>query len=243
MTQLLRAAPVYAALFAVGALSAGCPAVAEAPAAPPSSSPASMPASAPASSAGTSHDEEIVAALPPAPGLEVATFAGGCFWCMEGPFEKMDGVKDVVSGYTGGTEPHPSYSFVSSGRSGHREAVRVTFDPDYVTYEELLATFWQNINPTDPGGQFADRGTQYQTAIYVHDDVQRQLAAASKERLGASGRFSEPIFTPILDASTFWVAEGHHQDYYKTNEKAYLRYRRGSGREAYLQKYWGDAGH
>ena len=202
-----------------------CPASADAPPTTPASKPA-------ASKSGTERAE------PPAPGLEVATFAGGCFWCMEPPFEKLDGVKAVLSGYTGGPEARPQYKQVARGRTGHAEAVRVLFDPDEITYRELLETFWRNIDPTDAGGQFVDRGRQYRTGIFVHSDMQRREAEDSKSRVEASQRF-ERIVTPIEDAGPFWVAEQYHQDFYRKRSEHYRRYRAGSGRDAFIERHWG----
>ncbi|MDJ0765816.1 MAG: peptide-methionine (R)-S-oxide reductase MsrB [Myxococcota bacterium] len=170
-----------------------------------------------------------------------ATFAGGCFWCMEAPFEKLDGVVSVVSGYTGGVEVDPTYKQVSSGRTGHLEAVRIRFDERKISYEQLLAVFWRQVDPTDPGGQFADRGPQYRTAIYYHSDAQQRAAVASKRRLGASGRFSASIVTQILKAGRFYPAEAYHQDFYKSNPVRYKSYRAGSGRDQFLKSVWGDA--
>jgi peptide methionine sulfoxide reductase msrA/msrB len=172
--------------------------------------------------------------------LAKATFAGGCFWCMEPPFEKLPGVVHVTSGYTGGPEKSPSYEEVSSGRTGHVEAVQVEYDPKRVSYEYLLEVFWRQINPTDAGGQFADRGTQYQTAIFAHDKAQREAAEASKKKLDKSGIFDKPIVTPIRWAQPFYAAESYHQDYYKKNPSHYKRYRVGSGREGYLKSVWGN---
>jgi len=172
--------------------------------------------------------------------LAEATFAGGCFWCMEPPFEKLDGVSSVTSGYTGGKETGPSYKEVSSGRTGHVEAVQVKYDPAKISYAYLLEVFWRQINPTDDGGQFADRGRQYRTGIYVHDRVQKELAEASKQKLEKSGVFKKPIVTQIIWASAFYPAEGYHQDYYKKNPSHYKRYRRGSGREGFLETVWGS---
>jgi peptide methionine sulfoxide reductase msrA/msrB len=172
--------------------------------------------------------------------LAKATFAGGCFWCMEPPFEKLDGVVSVTSGYTGGKESGPSYEEVSSGRTGHVEAVRVKYDPSKISYESLLEVFWRQIDPTDDGGQFADRGKQYRTGIYVHDREQKKLAEASKQKLAESGVFKKPIVTQIIWASAFYPAEGYHQDYYKKNPSHYKRYRRGSGREGFLETVWGN---
>ena len=169
----------------------------------------------------------------------VATFAGGCFWCMEPPFEKLDGVLDVRAGYAGGDEPDPRYEDVSSGGTGHAEAVQVTYDPGLVSYAELLDVFWRQIDPTDPDGQFVDRGRQYRSAIFVHDAEQRRLAEASKAELAASDRFAEPLVTEIVDYRAFCPAEDDHQDYYKRNPVRYKFYRYGSGRDAYLDRTWG----
>ena len=173
-------------------------------------------------------------------GLSKATFAGGCFWCMEPPFEKLDGVVSVTSGYTGGKEKAPSYGEVSSGRTGHVEAVQVKYDPDAISYEYLLKVFWRQIDPTDDGGQFADRGKQYRTAVFTHDREQRRLAEASKEELEKSGIFKAPIATEIRWAQPFYAAEAYHQDYYKKNPTSYRRYRVGSGREGFLAAVWGS---
>ncbi len=167
-----------------------------------------------------------------------ATFAGGCFWCMEPSFEKLEGVVDVVAGYTSGQEIDPRYEEVSSGRTGHREAVVVTYDPTKVTYEELVETFWRQIDPTDDGGQFADRGPQYRTAIFYHDPQQQRLAEESKKTLADSGKFQKPIVTEIIEASVFYPAEEYHQNYYKTNAQHYNQYKYFSGREPFLRKTW-----
>jgi peptide methionine sulfoxide reductase msrA/msrB len=168
-----------------------------------------------------------------------ATFAGGCFWCMEPPFEKLDGVIEVVSGYTGGQEKNPTYQEVASGGTGHTEAIQILYDPSKVTYGDLLDVFWRQINPTDPGGQFADRGSQYRTGIFYHDEEQKRLAEDSKRSLEESGKFEKPIATEITEAAEFYRAEDYHQDYYKKNSTHYKRYRTGSGREAYLKATWG----
>lgn len=172
--------------------------------------------------------------------LEKATFAGGCFWCMVPPFEKLAGVKEVISGYTGGHKKNPSYEEVSSGSTGHVEAVQVIYDPSKITYKALLDVFWRQVDPTDPGGQFVDRGSQYRTVIFYHSEEQRRLAEESKKELGASGRFSKPIVTEILPASTFYRAEEYHQDYYRKNPVRYKFYRYNSGRDQFLKKVWGD---
>jgi peptide methionine sulfoxide reductase msrA/msrB len=169
----------------------------------------------------------------------VATLAGGCFWCLEADFEKVPGVVKAVSGYTGGHEENPSYEEVSSGTTGHLEAVQVHYDPSKITYQELLDFFWRHIDPTDPGGQFVDRGSQYRSAIFYHDDEQKRLAEISKEALGKSGRFDQPIITEILPFAKFYEAEAYHQDYHKTHPWRYKYYRYGSGRDQFLKKVWG----
>jgi peptide methionine sulfoxide reductase msrA/msrB len=172
------------------------------------------------------------------PRTDTATFAGGCFWCMEPPFEKLDGVISVTPGYTGGEEVDPTYEQVASGKTSHVEAVQIVFDPEKVTYQKLLDVFWRQIDPTDPGGQFADRGSQYQTAIFYHDENQLNLAKQSKNAWAESGLFSKPIATGIEAFSVFYPAEKYHHDYYKTNPLRYKTYRTGSGREAYIQQVW-----
>ena len=172
--------------------------------------------------------------------LEKATFAGGCFWCMEHPFEKVDGVIDVVSGYTGGTKEAPTYKEVSAGGTGHVEAVEITYDPERVTYTRLLDIFWMQVDPTDAAGQFVDRGSQYATAIFYHTEEQRRLAEESKKALDESGRFSAPIVTPVREAGRFYPAEEYHQDYYKNHSIRYKIYRAGSGRDTFLKKVWGE---
>jgi methionine-S-sulfoxide reductase len=172
---------------------------------------------------------------------QTATFAGGCFWCMEPPFEKLPGVQSVTSGYTGGAEPHPTYQQVSSGQTGHAESVQVVYDPSQVTYERLLEAFWMNIDPTQADGQFADRGRQYRTAIFYHTEEQRRLAEASKQRLARSGKFAKPIVTEVVPAGPFYPAEDYHQDYYKKSPFRYHLYRMGSGREGFLKKTWPES--
>ena len=170
--------------------------------------------------------------------LEVATFAGGCFWCVESDFEKVDGVVDVISGYTGGHKAAPSYDEVSGGETGHVEAVQIHYDPTKITYSELLDVFWRHVDPTDSGGQFVDRGSQYRSAIFYHDEQQKGLAEQSKEELNRSGRFEKPIETEILPLSSFYRAEDYHQDYYKTHPMRYKFYRFNSGRDQFLKKIW-----
>jgi len=169
----------------------------------------------------------------------VATFAGGCFWCVESAFDDVPGVIEAVSGYTGGQTPDPTYEEVSSGRTGHVEAVRVRFDPARISYSELLDIFWHQIDPTDARGQFADRGTQYRTFIFYHDEEQRRLAEQSKADLAASGRFEAPIVTPIVPAGPFYDAEEYHQNYHEKHPAEYKRYRYASGRTPFLERVWG----
>jgi peptide-methionine (S)-S-oxide reductase len=182
------------------------------------------------------------ASPPPAPGHAVAIFAGGCFWCMEPPFDTVPGVVSTTSGYTGGTLARPTYEQVGSGRTGHREAVRVEYDPEQVGYAKLLEVFWHNVDPTDGGGQFCDRGEQYTTAIFVSDDAQRQLAETSKRELEESGVLGKPVVTPIRAAGPFYPAEGYHQDYYEKNPIRYKFYRSGCGRDRVLERLWGESG-
>ena len=171
--------------------------------------------------------------------VEKATFAGGCFWCMEPPFEKLAGVKEVISGYTGGRTANPTYEEVSGGRTGHLEAVEIIYDPAKVSYETLLEVFWRQINPTDAGGQFVDRGSSYTTAIFYHTEEQKRLAEKSKQALERSGRFDKPVATEIRPAGPFYRAEAYHQDYWKKNPARYTFYRFNSGRDQYLEKKWG----
>jgi len=167
-----------------------------------------------------------------------ATFAGGCFWCMEPPFEALDGVLEVISGYSGGSVSQPTYKQVTSGKTGHLEVVQVSYDPQKVSYATLLKTFWQNIDPTDAGGQFADRGSQYHTAIFYHTAEQKTLAVESIATLNKSGKFDKKVATEIIKYEAFWPAEDYHQDYYQTNAKYYNRYKVGSGRDGYIKKTW-----
>ena len=177
--------------------------------------------------------------IPPNAKLETAVFAGGCFWCVESDFEKVEGVVEVLSGYTGGHKENPTYQQVCGKKTGHVEAIKVTYDANVVSYDDMLEVFWRSIDPTDSGGQFVDRGEPYGTAIFVSDD-QRKQATASKERLAASGRFDKPLVTPIRDAVEFYVAEDYHQDYYHTHPLKYKAYRFGSGRDQFIAKVWGD---
>lgn len=169
---------------------------------------------------------------------EKATFAGGCFWCMESAFEKVDGVVEVISGYTGGKAVDPSYEEVSSGTTGHYEAVQVIYDPEKISYENILNVFWRQIDPTDSGGQFADRGSQYRSAIFYHDEAQKASAQESKEELEQSGVFGGAIVTEIIPAGEFYPAEEYHQDYYIKNPVRYNLYTQGSGRKNFLKKQW-----
>jgi len=171
---------------------------------------------------------------------EKATFAGGCFWCMESAFEKLEGVKEVISGYTGGQKENPTYKEVSAGGTAHLESIQIIYDPSKITYSELLNVFWKQIDPTDPNGQFVDRGQQYKTAIFYHNEEQKLLAEKSKEELDKSGIYERPIVTKIVRASKFYRAEEYHQDYYEKNPIQYKSYRYNSGRDRYLKKMWED---
>jgi peptide-methionine (S)-S-oxide reductase len=175
----------------------------------------------------------------PAPVADTATFAGGCFWCMEPPYDKIDGVAATISGFSGGTMEDPSYRQVASGMTDHAEVVQVIYDSTVVDYERLLRVYWHNVDPFDGTGQFCDRGSQYRPAIYVHDDRQRRLAEATKAAVAA--RFSEPIAVEIQSFSAFYAAEAYHQNYYKKNPQEYTRYRQGCGRDARLREIWGEA--
>jgi peptide-methionine (S)-S-oxide reductase len=170
--------------------------------------------------------------------LAKATFAGGCFWCMEPPYDMLEGVVSTTSGYTGGRVSNPSYEQVSYGGTGHLEAVEVAYDPSKISYEELLEVFWRNVDPTDSNGQFCDRGDQYKTAIFFHDEEQRRLAEESKQKLIDSGRLQKPIATPIRPATAFYAAEEYHQDYYEKNPIRYKFYRSRCGRDRVLEKLW-----
>lgn len=171
---------------------------------------------------------------------EVATFAGGCFWCMQPPYDNQAGVLATIVGYTGGKTKDPSYEKIGTGETGHAEAVRVLYNPDVVTYEQLLEIFWRNIDPTDAGGQFADRGSQYRTAIFYHTDEQRVAAQASIAKLEESRKFGSKIKTEVVPAGEFYRAEEYHQEYYKKNSVHYKLYSAGSGREGFLERTWGE---
>lgn len=169
---------------------------------------------------------------------EVATFAGGCFWCMVKPFDSLPGIKCVTSGYTGGYTKKPTYKEVTSGISGHAEAVQILFAPKIFSYEKLLEVYWQHTDPTDAMGQFADRGSSYRPAIYYHTEQQRKAAEISKRRLNDSGIFDKPIVVEILPAEAFYPAEESHQDFYKKEPQHYQRYYQGSGREEFIDNHW-----
>lgn len=176
----------------------------------------------------------------PKPAAKLATFAGGCFWCMEGPFDKLDGVFATTSGYTGGKTKDPTYEEVSSGSTGHTEAVQIAYDPTKITYEKLLDVFWRNIDPVSPNGQFCDRGNQYRPGVFVHDADQRKAAEASRAALEKSGRFGAKIPVEITDATTFYAAEEYHQNYYEKNPIRYKFYRSRCGRDERLKELWGE---
>ncbi|OIK11812.1 peptide-methionine (S)-S-oxide reductase MsrA [Bacillus sp. MUM 13] len=173
--------------------------------------------------------------------MQVATFAGGCFWCMVSPFEELPGIESIISGYTGGHVENPAYEEVKKGTTGHYEAVEITFDPELFPYQKLLDLFWPQIDPTDDGGQFQDRGTQYRTAIFFHNEEQKQQAVASKEKVAGSGIFKKPIVTEILPAAAFYPAEEYHQDFHKKNPKHYKEDRKQSGRDEFIAENWETA--
>lgn len=170
--------------------------------------------------------------------LEKATFAGGCFWCMEAAFEGIEGVGKVVSGYAGGIKANPTYAEVSTGKTKYKETIQVSYDPKKITYENLLDIFWKQIDPTDDGGQFTDRGPQYLTAIFYHNETQKKLALDSKKKLSSSGKFDKPIVTEILPYTNFYLAEEYHQDYSKKRNIAYKIYEQGSGRPQFKKETW-----
>ena len=175
--------------------------------------------------------------------LAVATFAGGCFWCVESDFDTVPGVVETISGYTGGTVDNPTYRQVSEGGTGHREAVQIRYDPKQVSYEQLLHIFWRSVDPTDAGGQFCDRGDSYQTALFAGTEEERRLAEASKDALERSATPMDTIVTPIEPLGEFYPAEDYHQDYYKKNPIRYKFYRFSCGRDARVQEVWGDQAH
>jgi peptide-methionine (S)-S-oxide reductase len=249
----LRLAFVVASLAAAS----GCAAPGPSGAAPGPSGAAPGPSGAAPGPSGANSQPSAeavkAAALKPAPppneampatapeGLAIATFAGGCFWCMEKPFEQLEGVDAVYSGYTDGHVVNPHYDAVGGGGTGHTEGIRVVFDPKKISYEKLLQVFWLNIDPTQADGQFCDRGNQYRTGIYPHDAAQRAAAEASRDALGKSGKLTGAIVTHIKDATPFYAAETYHQDFYLKKPEHYARYRTGCGRDARLKQLWGDA--
>lgn len=176
----------------------------------------------------------------PAVLADVATFAGGCFWCMEKPFDSLPGVSKVTAGYTGGSKANPTYEQVSAGTTGHAESVEIVFDPAKTSYETLLNVFWHQIDPLTPDAQFCDHGTQYRSAIFAHSPEQRKAAEASREALDKSGRFKSKIVTEINDATVFYAAEDYHQHYYRMNPIRYKFYRNSCGRDQALEKIWGN---
>lgn len=172
--------------------------------------------------------------------LQTATFAGGCFWCVESDFEKVDGVVEVISGYTGGRKVNPKYEEVSAGGTGHVEAVQLIYDPGKVSYKELLNYFFRHVDPTDAGGQFVDRGEQYRSAIFYHDEEQKRLAEESRKEIEKSGYLNKPVATEIIQFTKFYKAEDYHQDYYKNHQTKYKYYRWNSGRDQFIKKVWGE---
>jgi peptide-methionine (S)-S-oxide reductase len=177
------------------------------------------------------------------PQPQLATFAGGCFWCMESPFDKLDGVVSVTAGYTGGTKANPTYEQVSAGSTGHAESVQLKYDPAKIGYPKLLDVFWHNVDPVTSDAQFCDHGHQYRSAIFYHDEEQKRLAEASKAELAKSGRFKQPIVTEVVPAAMFWPAEDYHQHYYLKNPLRYKFYRTSCGRDRRLEELWGRQDH
>ncbi len=222
--RALAAAVLVSSIVAIGACAQGAP---SAPPAKPVPAAKAVP----------------VGRSSPAPALEKATFAGGCFWCLETAFEGLPGVTTVISGYTDGPKQNPTYEQVSSGGTGHAESVQIMYDPRKVTYAALLDLFWRNIDPTQSNGQFCDIGTQYRSGIYYHDATQKRLAEASKRALETTPqRFKKPIVTGIVAATRFWPAEDYHQDYYRKDPERYESYRAGCGRDRRLTELWGQPG-
>jgi len=174
------------------------------------------------------------------PHQQTATFAGGCFWCMQPPYDDLPGIISTTVGYTGGDTENPTYEDVSTGSTGHAEAVQILFDSTKISFEELLTVFWKNIDPTNPFGQFADMGTQYRTAIFYHNESQKDSAIRSKKELESSGKFDKSIATEIVPAGKFYPAEDYHQEYYRKHPLRYNSYKVGSGRAGYIKKMWGD---
>lgn len=182
----------------------------------------------------------LVSSMPAFAAQTSAVFAGGCFWCTESDYEKLEGVTEVISGYTGGDQPNPSYRQVASGNTAHIEAIKVIYNPEVITYQQLLTWLWQHIDPTDPNGQFVDRGSQYRSAIFYQNAEEKAQALASRRALAESGRFQKPLVTEILPRGTFYKAEEYHQDYYKKNPLRYKFYRYNSGRDQFLEEHWDD---
>lgn len=172
--------------------------------------------------------------------LEKATFAGGCFWCMVKPFDQWDGVISVISGYSGGHVENPTYEQVKTGTTGHYEVVQITYDPTIIRYETIIQIYWQQIDPTDPDGQFHDRGSQYRTAIFYHTEEQKRIAETTKKELEQSGMFTKPIATKILPVAPFYPAEEYHQDFYKKSPEDYIEDRQESGRDEFIKKHWNE---
>jgi peptide-methionine (S)-S-oxide reductase len=190
--------------------------------------------------AGTAAAQQTAETAPVSDGLAKATFAGGCFWCMEPPFDELDGVISTTSGYTGGNRRHPAYQQVASGQTTHAEAVEIVYDPSKISYAQLLEVFWMNVDPLTRDRQFCDGGAQYRTAIFFHGDEQARLARDTKQQLDDSGRFDRPVVTQIVEAGEFWAAEDYHQDYYLKNPIRYKFYRYGCGRDKRLDELWGE---
>ncbi len=246
---------VLSAVAALGCTAPGCGASRAAPVTSPAPAPSPSPEGAPsapphaespsaqgvprAAPAAVDLQGGTVEAGPVPAGLAVATFAGGCFWCIEYAFEHLPGVRDAISGYTGGPELHPGYEQVSNHGTGHAEAVRVLYDPNVVTYEQLLDLYWRRVDAIHPDRSFSDWGHQYRSVIYVHSPAQRAAAERSKAALDASHRFEAPLLTTIEDATVFWVAEGYHQNFWRTTPGRFEAYHEHSGRREFLRAHWG----
>lgn len=248
MNTLLRPWALVVVASLLGCSAPGCgaqrnnspePVTAPHTAAPANDSATNPAAQAPANPPDDDNAGGTQPAPPPPAGLAVATFAGGCFWCMEAAFEHLDGVRDAVSGYTGGSERHPSYEEVSNHRTSHAEAIRVLYDPNRVTYDQLLDLFWRRIDPTAHDRAFADVGHQYRSVIFVHTPEQRAAAERSRAAIASSHRFEGPITTTIEDAPVFWVAEDYHQNFWRTSPERYNEYHENSGRREFLRAHWG----
>ena len=227
------------ALLLAGCSTSGCNASTPTPGPAQSAATPRTPAAAPVADYPVVPDGGTREAGPPPAGMAVATFAGGCFWCMEAAFEHVPGVQDAISGYTGGTEQHPTYDDVSNHRTSQAEAIRVIYNPSQVTYDQLLDVYWRRVDPTGVDRAFSDVGRQYRSVIFVHDAAQREAATRTRAGVAALGHFTDPITTTIEDAGVFWVAEDYHQNFWRTHPGHYNAYHDHSGRREFLRQHWG----